>query len=131
MTPSFIEKSCDIKVTNIISFASYFGLSIIALFWIFNVKSFISFSFIFNWFFNFSFSSFNFFISLLFIWLFWISDTILFAFNKSDFNFSFSFFNFLFSSSNFLFFSISSFNFFSNSLYFFWSIWSLLLFSFL
>ena len=105
---------CDIKLTTIISFKSYLG-KFITLFWILNFKSFISFSFIFNWFFNNSFSSFNFFISLLLIWLFWISDIILLAFNKSDFNFSFSFFNFLFSSSNLLFFSISSFNFFSSS----------------
>ena len=55
----------DIKLTTIISFISYFGLSGTTLFRNFNFKSLISLSFKFNLFFNLLFSSFNFFISIL------------------------------------------------------------------
>ena len=123
---------------TIISFILYLGSSFIfILFFI----SFISFSFIFNWFFKLFISSFNFFNSLLFIWLFCIFDIILFDLVNSSFNLLFSFLylsnsffnvfisfkysclilfnsslNFLFSSSNFLILRFSSFDLFCNML---------------
>ena len=123
---------------TIISFILYFGSSLI-LFWILTFSnSFISLSFKLNWFFKLIISSFSFFNSLLFIWLFCIPDIILFDLNNSSFNFWLSFlyfsnsffnllisflllfnssFNFLFSSSNFLILKTSSFDLSSNFLF--------------
>ena len=126
------------KYITIISSKSY----LVFLLFIFNFKSLISLSFIFNWYFNTAFSLLNLFNSLFPIWLFWIVLIILFDFNNSSLSFLFSFFKFSISflylshcflylsisffnsfwfkfnlwisDSNFLFLRISSFNFFSN-----------------